>query len=85
MIQNGSAVDAAIATGICLGIVNMHSSGIGGGGVMLTFTPNKTSKTNYTVEAFDFRETAPLKINSWLSKMKHNEMKMGKLLCNLKK
>ena len=51
---NGSAVDAAIAAMFCLGVVSMHSSGIGGGGVMLVYN---RSLQNATV--IDFRETAP--------------------------
>ena len=53
--KNGSAVDAAIASLLCVGVVNLHSTGIGGGGFMLYY--NATSG-NTTV--FDFRETAPL-------------------------
>ena len=51
---NGSAVDAAIAAMFCLGVINMHSSGVGGGGVMLVYV-RKLRKA----KVIDFRETAP--------------------------
>ena len=51
---NGSAVDAAIASVFCLGVINMHSSGVGGGGVMLVYN-RKLKKA----KVIDFRETAP--------------------------
>lgn len=53
--QGGHAVDAAVATALCLGVVCSLSSGIGGGGFMLV----RSSPTWQTI-AFDFRETAPL-------------------------
>lgn len=53
--QNGHAVDAAVATALCLGVVYPVSSGIGGGGFMVL----RSSSTSQT-HAFDFRETAPL-------------------------
>ena len=52
--SNGSAVDAAIAAMFCLGVINMHSSGVGGGGVMLVYI-RKFKKA----KVIDFRETAP--------------------------
>ena len=52
--QNGSAVDSAIATTLCLGVINMYATGIGGGGFMLIYI-----KENKTFEAIDFRERAP--------------------------
>ena len=52
--KNGSAVDAAIAAMFCLGVINMHSSGVGGGGVMLVYS-RKLKKA----KVIDFRETAP--------------------------
>lgn len=48
----GSAVDAAIATQMVLGLVEPQSSGIGGGAFMLYFDGAK-------IQAFDGRETAP--------------------------
>ena len=51
---NGSAVDAAIAAMFCLGVINMHSSGVGGGGVMLVYNRKLKKAT-----VIDFRETAP--------------------------
>ncbi|KAG9458274.1 hypothetical protein H6P81_002782 [Aristolochia fimbriata] len=51
----GHAVDAAVATTLCLGVVNPMSSGIGGGGFMV-FRSAQTGRT----QAYDFRESAPL-------------------------
>ena len=50
----GSAVDAAIAVQMVLGLVEPQSSGIGGGSFLL----HHDGKSNIT-EAFDGRETAP--------------------------
>ena len=50
----GSAVDAAIAVQMVLGLVEPESSGIGGGAFLLVFDP-KTGKTT----SFDGRELAP--------------------------
>ena len=50
----GSAVDAAIATQMVLGLVEPESSGIGGGAFMLVYD-GKTHKTT----SFDGREMAP--------------------------
>ncbi|KAI4305980.1 hypothetical protein L6164_029301 [Bauhinia variegata] len=52
--QGGHAVDAAVATAICLGVVSPASSGIGGGSFMVVRS-SSTSKA----QAFDMRETAP--------------------------
>ena len=52
--KNGSAVDAAIASLFCVGIVNLHSTGIGGGGFMVYY--NATSGKSTFI---DYREVAP--------------------------
>jgi gamma-glutamyltranspeptidase/glutathione hydrolase len=54
MRAGGSAVDAAIAVQMVLGLVEPESSGIGGGAFMLVHDP-KTRKTT----SFDGREVAP--------------------------
>ncbi|KAF8948970.1 hypothetical protein BGZ47_000645 [Haplosporangium gracile] len=51
--EGGNAVDAAIASCLCIGTINSFSAGIGGGGFMAIRLPNGT------VETIDFRETAP--------------------------
>lgn len=52
--QNGSAVDAAIAAMLCVGVVNLQSCGIGGGHVMTIYIKDKKNAT-----AVIGRETAP--------------------------
>ena len=52
--KNGSAIDAAIASLFCIGVINMHSAGVGGGAVMVVY--NRSTKT---AEYFNFREKAP--------------------------
>ncbi|XP_064888783.1 glutathione hydrolase 7 isoform X3 [Columba livia] len=55
--KQGSSVDAAIASALCAGIVNPHTSGIGGGGVMLVHDIRKNRSW-----VIDFGEMAPLGI-----------------------
>ncbi|KAB1199976.1 Gamma-glutamyltranspeptidase 2 [Morella rubra] len=52
--EGGHAVDASVATTLCLGIVSPASSGIGGGAFMLL------RLSSGKAQAFDMRETAPL-------------------------
>ena len=52
--NGGSAVDAAIAAHLCIGVANLHSAGIGGGGFMVIHIASSDETF-----AFDFREVAP--------------------------
>jgi len=52
--QGGSAVDAAIAVELVLGLVEPQSSGLGGGGFLLHYAARDAK-----LEAYDGRETAP--------------------------
>jgi gamma-glutamyltranspeptidase/glutathione hydrolase len=52
--QGGTAVDAAIAAALTLGVVDTHNSGIGGGCFILIRQPDGS------IVAIDGRETAPL-------------------------
>ena len=51
--SGGNAIDAAVATGLTLGVVDGYNSGIGGGGFMLI------RLANGTFVGIDGRETAP--------------------------
>ncbi|KAH1196522.1 Glutathione hydrolase 1 [Glycine max] len=51
--EGGHAVDAAVASSLCLGVVSPASSGLGGGAFLLLRLNNGVAK------AFDMRETAP--------------------------
>jgi len=52
-VHHGNAVDAAVATVLCNGVVAMYHSGIGGGSFALV----RSAKGEY--EFIDFREVAP--------------------------
>lgn len=52
--KGGHAVDAAVATALCLGVVSPMSSGIGGGAFMVL-----RSSSSPSALAIDMRETAP--------------------------
>jgi Gamma-glutamyltranspeptidase len=60
--EGGNAIDAAIAATLCVGVVNMFSSGIGGGGFMTVKLPS--SEDGHSAWTVDFRETAPTGSNS---------------------
>jgi len=52
--RGGSAVDAAIAVQMVLGVVELQASGIGGGGFLLHY-----DGTTHAITVYDGRETAP--------------------------
>ncbi|KAH9839396.1 gamma-glutamyltranspeptidase [Rhodofomes roseus] len=62
--QGGNAVDAAVSTTLCIGVVNMFSSGIGGGGFMTVRIPPSSPNTSSEVYTIDFREMAPAASNN---------------------
>lgn len=51
--NGGNAIDAAVAVGLTLGVVDTHNSGLGGGGFMLI------RRANGEIIALDGREMAP--------------------------
>ena len=61
LAAGGSAIDAAIATQLMLGLVEPQSSGIGGGAFILHFQADTGQLTS-----FDGRETAPAAAGPWL-------------------
>ncbi|XP_078664724.1 glutathione hydrolase 1 proenzyme-like [Branchiostoma floridae x Branchiostoma belcheri] len=63
--NKGSAMDAAIATVLCQGVVNPQVSGIGGGGFMVVRLADKSASV------IDFRETAP---SAATTDMFHNKL-----------
>ena len=73
---NGSAVDAAIAAMFCLGVVSMHSSGIGGGGIMLVY-----NRSVQEANVIDFRETAPAAAKRDMFKNNQEKAQKGILFC----
>ncbi|KAK6625619.1 hypothetical protein RUM43_005918 [Polyplax serrata] len=72
--KNGSAVDAAIATLFCNGVVNCQSMGLGGG-FQMTIYEKKTGKA-YTLNA---REMAPSSVTEEMYRFDKSLSKAGAL------
>ena len=47
-------MDSAISALFCIGVYNMHSAGVGGGGFIVVY-----NKSTRFAEVIDFREEAP--------------------------
>ncbi|EIW83028.1 gamma-glutamyltranspeptidase [Coniophora puteana RWD-64-598 SS2] len=62
--DGGNAVDAAVSAVLCVGVVNMFSSGLAGGGFMVVRLPPSSPNDTSEVYSIDFRETAPAASNA---------------------
>ena len=69
--QHGNAIDATIASVLCVSLINNFASGIGGGGFMLIQWPNDTSLV------IDFRECAPRLVDKKLYEHDSNASEKG--------
>ncbi|KAI1728699.1 gamma-glutamyltranspeptidase domain-containing protein [Ditylenchus destructor] len=72
LLQGGNAVDAAIATLFCIGVMDTQSAGLGGGHFMTIY--NATTKKCHVVDA---REKAPLAATENMYKDRWNASKYG--------
>lgn len=77
--EGGNAVDAVISATFCVGVVNMFSSGIGGGGFMTIRIPPKDANSSSEVFSIDFREMAPALSNSTMFPAGSNASMFGGL------
>ncbi|KAJ3521066.1 hypothetical protein NMY22_g12468 [Coprinellus aureogranulatus] len=77
--KGGNAVDAAVATTFCIGVVNMFSSGIGGGGFMTVRIPPSAEGEASEVYTIDFRETAPALANETMYRDRPESSRFGGL------
>ena len=69
LAAGGSAIDAAIAAQMVLGLVEPQSSGVGGGGFILHY-----NAVTGAIESFDGRETAPAAATSDLFRRPDGEL-----------
>ena len=76
LANGGSAVDGAIATIFCLGVINCHSTGLGGGGFMVVHQNNDSENP----VVIDFREVAPSDAYEEMYKNDKEGSQKGKLL-----
>ncbi|KAJ4483462.1 nucleophile aminohydrolase [Lentinula aciculospora] len=79
MKEGGNAVDAAIASCMCIGVVNMFSAGLGGGGFLTVRVPPSSSDVSSKVFVVDFRETAPSLANETMFPAGGNSSQFGGL------
>ena len=61
--ENNNAVDAAVAALLCLGVVNFHTSGIGGSMVMVVAKKDPMANGALSVTVIDARGVAPLSVD----------------------
>ncbi|KAF1741033.1 hypothetical protein MXB_2684 [Myxobolus squamalis] len=73
--QGGNAYDSAISALFCLSVVHPHSSGIGGGGFMISYNYHKRE-----AEFVNFRETAPSCSNENMANNIHQRISKGLFL-----
>ncbi|GMR53422.1 hypothetical protein PMAYCL1PPCAC_23617, partial [Pristionchus mayeri] len=72
LLQGGNAVDAAIASLFCIGVMDSHSAGIGGGHFMTIY--NATTKKCHVIDA---REVAPAAAEENMFKDHWDEAQIG--------
>ncbi|CAJ0930223.1 unnamed protein product, partial [Mesorhabditis belari] len=72
LLKGGNAVDAAVAALLCIGVMDSHSSGIGGGHFMTIY-----NATEGKCQVLDARETAPAAADQNMYVGKYNESQFG--------
>lgn len=72
LLKGGNAVDSAIAALFCIGVMDTHSAGLGGGHFMTIY--NATTKECTVIDA---REIAPLSATEEMYRDKWNQSRVG--------
>ncbi|KAK6036517.1 hypothetical protein COOONC_25978 [Cooperia oncophora] len=77
LLHGGNAVDASVAALFCIGVMDSHSAGLGGGHFMTIY-----NATTQQCTVIDAREVAPKAATEDMYRNRWNDSRTGEIICS---